>query len=68
MQKQVLAFEDIVHGGYVVMVVWTTGNNISDIKHYDAFYRFEGIDEVKKMKEALDDIIDKWGDNECTKH
>lgn len=65
MTKQVLVFEDIVNGGYVVMVVWATGDNISDIKHYDAFYRFESIDEVRTMKEALDGILKKWGDEGC---
>ena len=47
------------------MVVWTTGNDISDIKRIDDTYKFDCMDDVRKMAEALGSIIDKWGDEEC---
>lgn len=65
MTKQILAYKDILHGGYAVMVVWTTGNDISDIKRIDDTYKFDCMDDVRKMAEALCSIIDKWGDEEC---
>ena len=62
MQKQILAYKDIVHDDYVVMVCWASGSEISDIKKYESIDHYETIDDVKKMAEALNGLVEKWGD------
>lgn len=61
MQRQVLVFKDIVHGGYVVMVCCVDGTEVSDIKTYEKIDRYETIDDVRKMAEALNDILENYG-------
>ena len=61
MQKQLLAYKDIVNGGYAVMVCVATGTELADIRKYEKIYPFETMDDVKKMVEALNGIIEKWG-------
>ena len=62
MQRQLLAYKDIVHGGYAVMVCVTTGTDIADIRKYENIYHFETMDDVKKMADALNGIIERWGE------
>ena len=66
MQRQVLAYKDIVHGGYAVLVCWATGPEVSDIKKYEGHYHYETIDDVRKMADALNGIIERWGGNNET--
>lgn len=63
MQRQLLAYKDIVHGGYAVMVCVATGTELADIRKYENIYHFETMDDVKKMAEALNGIIERWGDD-----
>lgn len=67
MEKQILVYEDIVHGGYAVMTVWAKGSELKDIKHIEDIQKYESLDDVRKMREALDKILIRWGDNKCTK-
>lgn len=64
MQKQILAYKDIVHGGYAVMVCWGTGSDISGIKKYESIDHYETIYDVRKMAEALNGLLEKWGDED----
>ena len=61
MQRQLLAYKDIVHGGYAVMVCVTTGTELADIRKYENIYHFETMDDVKEMAKALNGIVKKWG-------
>lgn len=61
MQRQLLAYKDIVHGGYAVMVCVATGTELADIRKYENIYHFETMDDVKKMAEALNGIVERWG-------
>lgn len=61
MQRQLLAYKDIVHGGYAVMDCVATGTELADIRKYENIYHFETMDDVKKMAETLNGIIEKWG-------
>ena len=61
MQRQLLAYKDIVHGGYAVMVCVSTGTELADIRKYENIYHFETMDDVKEMAKALNGIVDKWG-------
>ena len=67
MQKQILAFKDIIHDNYSVMVVWSSGNELKDIERVEEHYKFDSLDDVIKIREALDGILAKWGDSECMK-
>ena len=66
MQKKILAYKDIRNGGYSVMLAWSTGDDIADIKRIDSIYKFGDIDDVRKMAEALNSILERWGDTDCT--
>lgn len=68
MQKQVLAYKDIVHGGYAVLACWATGPEVSDIKKYENIYHFETVDDVRKMAEALNCILERWGNDGSDKN
>lgn len=45
------------------MVCVATGTEIADIRKYENIYHFETMDDVKKMAEALNGIIERWGND-----
>lgn len=64
MQRQLLAYKYIIHGGYAVMVCVSTGTELADIRKYENIYHFETMDDVKEMAKALNGIIERWGEDE----
>lgn len=63
MQRQVLAGKNLKDGTYTVMVCWTTGPEVGDIKLYEKIDHYETIDDVRKMADALSGLIERWGED-----
>lgn len=59
-----MAYKNINDNSYAVMMVWTTGPELSDIKRNQTIAKYETIDDVRKMRDALNGILEKWGDVE----
>lgn len=64
MKRQVLAGKNLKDGSYAVMVCWTTGLEVGDIKIYEKIDHYETIDDVRKMAEALNGLLERWGEDE----
>lgn len=67
MQRQILTFRDFKTGDYVVMVCWTAGPEVGDIKTYEKIDRYETLDDVRKMAETLNGILERWGKDESVR-
>lgn len=64
MEKQLMAYKDVNDNSYAVMMIWTTGQELSDIKKNRTLVRFETIEDVRKMRDVLNGILEKWGNEE----
>lgn len=62
MQKQVLAYKDITHDRYAVLICWATGEEIGDIKKIDKTIHFADIEEVRLIANGLNGILARWGE------
>lgn len=62
MEKQLMAYKNIKDNSYAVTIIWTTGPELSDIKKNRTLARFETIEDVRKMRDALNGILERWGD------
>lgn len=61
MERQLMAYKNIKDNSYAVMMVWATGQELSDIKRNQTIAKYETIDDVRKMRDVLNGILEKWG-------
>ena len=64
MERQLLAYRNIDTGEYAVMNVWSSGRDLPCIGRTEKIIDFETLDDVRKMRDVLNDMLERWGD-EC---
>lgn len=61
MERQLMAYKNIKDNSYAVMMIWTSGPELSDVKMSRTLAKYETIDDVRKMRDVLNGILEKWG-------
>ena len=61
MERQLMAYKNIKDNSYAVMMIWTSGPELSDVKRSRTLAKYETIDDVRKMRDVLNGILEKWG-------
>lgn len=61
MERRILAYRNTDTGGYAVMTVWVNGDDLPSIGRTEKIMDFETMDDVKKMRDVLNDMVERWG-------
>lgn len=63
MERQLLGGKIIATGEYTVMMAWSDGADYEDIGRTERIMDFETLDDVRKMRDVLNDMLERWGDD-----
>ena len=61
MERQLLGGKIIATGEYTVMMAWSNGTEYEDVSKTERIMDFETMDDVRKMRDVLNNIIERWG-------
>lgn len=63
MEQQLIGGRIINTGEYTVMRAWSDGTEFEDIGKTERIVDFETIDDVRKMRDVLNDMLERWGED-----